>query len=55
MAGFVLGKLNRLVEKRLVRNDPTQLNAAGGRDDGDGLGIVDAGRKLGRREAAEND
>ena len=52
---LVRGELDRLVEKRLVGDDAPGLEAAGGGEDQLRLGIVDAGGKLMRREAAEDD
>jgi hypothetical protein len=42
------------VEQRLVGDDLVDLDAAGGRDDELGLAIVDPGRELIGREAAED-
>ena len=47
--------LDRRVEQRLVGDDAARLDAAGGGDDELWLGVVDAGRKLRRGEAAEHD
>ena len=52
--GLVLGQRDRLVEQRLIRNDAARLDAAARREDELGLGVVDAGRQLTRREAAEH-
>ncbi len=49
------GVLDRRVEQRLVMHDAAGLDAAGRGDDELRLGVVDAGRKLRRREAAEDD
>ena len=51
---LVVGKADRLVHHRLVGNDPARLDAAGGRDHRLRRGVVDADRKLRRREAAED-
>ena len=55
-AGFRLrgGERDRLVEQRLVGDDPGALDAAGGGEDDLRLGVVDAGRELLRRKAAED-
>ena len=46
---------DRRVEQRLVADDAPGLDPAGGGDDELRLGVVDAGRKLRRGEAAEDD
>jgi len=43
------------VEEGLVVDDARRLDAAGGREDHLGLGVVDPGRQLGRGETAEDD
>ena len=52
--GLVAGERDRLVEQRLVFDDAADLEAAARRQDQLRLGIVDAGRELVRREAAEH-
>ena len=52
-SGLVARALDRLVEQRLVGDDAVHLDAAGAADDDLGLGVVDPGRELVRREAAE--
>ena len=54
VAGLVRRLLDRTVEQRLVLDAAAHLDAAGGGDDQDGLGVVDAGRELVRGEAAED-
>ncbi len=51
---LVVGDLDRLVEERLIGDDPRHLDTAGGADDHFRLGIVDAGGQLVRREATED-
>ena len=52
--GLVARALDRLVQQRLVGDDAVDLDAAGAGDDDLGLGVVDPGRELVRREAAEH-
>ena len=54
-AELVAGTLDGGVEERLVGDDAPRLDAAGGGDDELRRGVVDAGRKLRRGEAAEDD
>ncbi len=51
---LVPGEIDRLVEQRLVGDDAVDLDAAARRQDHLGLGVVDAGGELLRREAAEH-
>ncbi len=55
-AGFGLcaREVDRFIEQRLIGDDAARLDAAARRQDHLGLGIVEAGRKLVRREAAED-
>ena len=48
------GEFDRRIEQRLVGNDAIDLDAAACGEDDLGLGVVDAGGKLLRREAAEH-
>ena len=50
----VLGDVEGGVDHRLVVDGAGRLDAAGRRDDGGGLRVVDAGRQFARREAAEH-
>ncbi|MEY9610321.1 hypothetical protein ABIF21_003195 [Bradyrhizobium elkanii] len=52
--GLAAGEADRLVEQRLVLHDAPGLDAAARREDQLRLGVVDAGRKLLGREAAEH-
>ena len=52
---LVRGELDRAVEQGFVRQDLGALDAARGGDDHGGLGVVDPGRQLVRRKAAEHD
>ena len=52
--GFVLDKLDRFVEQRLVLHDPAGLDAAACREDELRLRVVDAGREFLGRKAAEH-
>ena len=53
-SGLCRDKLDRLVEQRLVRDDAAGLDAAARRQDDLRLAVVDAGRELLGREAAEH-
>src|SRR5262245_28098650 len=53
--GLVLRERDRLVEQRLVGHDAAGLDATARRQDERGLGIVDTGRQLAPRKAAEDD
>ncbi len=52
---LVFCQLESFVDQRFVFDDALDLDAAGGREDDFGFGIVDAQRQFRRREAAEND
>jgi hypothetical protein len=52
--GLVVGHLDGLIQQRLVMDHPVRLDAAGGRDDHLGLGVVDAGGQFAGGEAAED-
>ena len=54
MLGRVPRELDRTVEQRLVRDDARALDTTACRKDHPGSRIVDAGRQLGRRKAAEH-
>src|SRR5262245_24441983 len=51
---LVLGQLDRAIEQRLVGDHAVDLDAARGREDQLGLGVVDTLGQLTRREAAED-
>ena len=51
---LVRGQVDRAVEERLVGDDAVHLDAARGREDEPGLGVVDALGELVRREATED-
>ncbi len=55
VAGLVARLGDRRIEHGLVAHHPARLEAAGGREDQDGLRVVDAGCQLVGRKAAEDD
>jgi hypothetical protein len=54
LSGLELGHVDGFVQQRLVGDDLFDLDAAGGADDGLGLGVVDAHRQFLGGEPAED-